>query len=645
MKNRKHNILTLVLILFAFVNINAERYALIISVGDYPENSGWPDISSQNDIVHVKGALLNIGFSANNINVISDSKATHDGIIVSFDELTKKLKPGDIVYIHFSGHGQQAYDDNGDEIDNLDEAIVPYDSPLKFTKGVYEGERLIRDDLLGKLTEKIRTKCGKNGQVILVLDSCHSGTGTRGFGNTRGTTTIMAPDDFTPNYSAAEKKMKIAGVNSPNLAPMASFFGASAKELNYETRDDQSKPVGSLSYAVSSVLASMKGSFTFEDFFERVKLKMKVSAPRQNPQWEGPENVQIMGGKVSIKDDTYRISEFLSGGKIKAELGTLTEVYEGTTVEIFSKDRNKVICKGEVLNAYLTNSIISCNIPSDVAKDELLVVKVLEKTHPNLQVGVSSLVEATSNWYSINNEIMGLPIIKEVGTNADLYISECKENSSLQLLTKEGDILFEEKYAPTAAFRQTKDLENRIKCYVQGNFLRSYENVSNYDFKIEIINEDCSTNKELGVITNEDIELKVGSCVQFKITNKGINGAYFSLLDIQPDNQINVLIPDYRGGFTAEEFYLKPGESYSISFNIGDPLGNETLKLITSKEPQDLSGIIVSQGKSTRGFKEKNPFEEMLSATFDERGTRGMKVRKPSCDEVGTSTLYFKIVK
>ena len=41
--------------------------------------------------------------------------------------LPKVSRPGDTVFIFFSGHGGQLADDNGDESDKQDELLIPYD--------------------------------------------------------------------------------------------------------------------------------------------------------------------------------------------------------------------------------------------------------------------------------------------------------------------------------------------------------------------------------------------------------------------------------------------------------------------------------------------------------------------------------------
>ena len=91
------------------------RYALLIGIGDYPEDSGWNKIHGNNDISIIKSTLIRQGFSEDSIMQLIDSAATKSNILKAFDDLAARLRYGDVAYIHFSGHGQQVSDLNGDE--------------------------------------------------------------------------------------------------------------------------------------------------------------------------------------------------------------------------------------------------------------------------------------------------------------------------------------------------------------------------------------------------------------------------------------------------------------------------------------------------------------------------------------------------
>src|SRR5690606_38059030 len=171
--------ITLLALLFSIQLFSSEKHALIIAIGDYPAEGGWSQISSANDVPLIKSALLTQGFAESNITTLIDNQATKQGIEDAFTALAKRIKKGDIVVIHYSGHGQQIFDDNGDEVDGLDEAIVPYDAFVKYTNN-YKGENHLRDDELGNIIANFRNKLGENGQLLVILDSCHSGSATRG---------------------------------------------------------------------------------------------------------------------------------------------------------------------------------------------------------------------------------------------------------------------------------------------------------------------------------------------------------------------------------------------------------------------------------------------------------------------------------
>src|SRR5690606_35792219 len=114
----------------------------------------------------IKNALLNQGFKDENITTLIDAQATKNGIVDAITTLQNKIKKGDIVVFHYSGHGQQIFDDNGDEVDGLDEALVPYDAFVKYTHN-YKGQNHLRDDELGNIIANFRNKLGKQGQLLL----------------------------------------------------------------------------------------------------------------------------------------------------------------------------------------------------------------------------------------------------------------------------------------------------------------------------------------------------------------------------------------------------------------------------------------------------------------------------------------------
>jgi len=100
------------------------------------------------------------------MRILTDQRATRAAILDGLKWLVKGAKKGDTIVFHYAGHGSQVADLSGEEIDQKDETICPHD---------YATAGMIKDDDFRAIFKGIAP--GVNLDVI--LDSCHSGTGTR----------------------------------------------------------------------------------------------------------------------------------------------------------------------------------------------------------------------------------------------------------------------------------------------------------------------------------------------------------------------------------------------------------------------------------------------------------------------------------
>ena len=120
----------------------------------------WNNINGTEDVNLLTPILKKQGFA---ITSLLDEQATFDNIITQLSQFADKTKKGDIVYLHFSAHGQPVEDLNGDEEDGWDEAIIPIDAYKLYKKGVYEGKKHLLDDQLNTYVKKLRDKIGSTG--------------------------------------------------------------------------------------------------------------------------------------------------------------------------------------------------------------------------------------------------------------------------------------------------------------------------------------------------------------------------------------------------------------------------------------------------------------------------------------------------
>ncbi len=124
-----------------------------------------------NDVEELASLLVKqCGFDQKNIRRRTDDGVTKDQIQRGWKWLLQGAKPGDRLVFHFSGHGSYTVDEDDEEDgDRRDELLCLYDMDWS-DPGSY-----LLDDELGKLTQQIP----KGVLLTVLLDCCHSGTGTR----------------------------------------------------------------------------------------------------------------------------------------------------------------------------------------------------------------------------------------------------------------------------------------------------------------------------------------------------------------------------------------------------------------------------------------------------------------------------------
>lgn len=166
-----------ILLLFMSCMLSAqEKHALVIGIGEY-QDPEWGHICGDKDIPYVERILEDFGFEDRRI--LKNSCATKNAICSAFQELADKVSEGDMVYVHFSGHGQQMSDLDGDEEDDeWDETWIPYDAYRQYCHED-DGSCHLSDDEINAFLQKIRDKVRASGRILVVVDACHSGGSSR----------------------------------------------------------------------------------------------------------------------------------------------------------------------------------------------------------------------------------------------------------------------------------------------------------------------------------------------------------------------------------------------------------------------------------------------------------------------------------
>ena len=259
----KSYLLVILLILLSFTPTYSQtKWALLIGISEYNANNStdtehvWTNIHGVNDVELLSRILKQQAFK---VKTRCNESATADNIRESLKCLTNSCKEGDLVYIHFSCHGQPVEDLNGDEPEGWDEALVPIDAKKVYQKGVYEGKNHIIDDELNEYLKEIRTKVGKNGFVYVVVDACHAGSSYRGDEEeriTRGTNRGFTASD-KPFVPKIDKRGKIEIEKSNVMSDICILEACRSYQVNSEIQENGIY-YGSLSYYVNQVLQNIQ---------------------------------------------------------------------------------------------------------------------------------------------------------------------------------------------------------------------------------------------------------------------------------------------------------------------------------------------------------------------------------------------------
>lgn len=258
------------IILFTLVAIasgmQATKRALVIGIGSYPAETGWPAIHGDNDVPIAVDYLQRAGFEPAQITTLLNEQATYQGIQNAFLSLIDQATDGDLIYIHFSGHGQRITDINGDEaIRNpkragFDEAWIPYNAHAQYQEGVYQGEHHLIDDELNGYLASLQHKIGGMGKIIVIADACHS----EGF--SRATDEAPVCRGLADDFVIPEDKVQPTSELPSYDITWVAISACRSFQSNFEYKNAQ----GALTSAIAAQ-ADHLTTATVEDIFKSIK--------------------------------------------------------------------------------------------------------------------------------------------------------------------------------------------------------------------------------------------------------------------------------------------------------------------------------------------------------------------------------------
>jgi uncharacterized caspase-like protein len=268
-------------------------HALLVGIDEYrardvPQLSGCAnDIRAAQDFLERRVAQQ--GFAMTAPKVLINAEATRARVIEGLEGLAKSVGAQDIAVLYFSGHGSQEAcppEFLSLEPDGFNETLVCHDSR-------FEGGFDLADKELAFLLERISSRCR---HVLVVLDCCHSGSGTRALERDvqkvrwvpaaqvrRPFSSFVFASDATWGARAAGAALGDSGWVQGRHVLLAA---CRSNELAKEAVDAGGKPRGAFSVALLEVLQRL-GSGSYEDLIRQVRPRVRQLAKDQEPQLEG----------------------------------------------------------------------------------------------------------------------------------------------------------------------------------------------------------------------------------------------------------------------------------------------------------------------------------------------------------------------
>ncbi|KAI1180980.1 caspase domain-containing protein [Nemania sp. FL0916] len=154
---------------FRYSNCSGRRKALLVGINYFSQRGQLRGCI--NDVRNMSSYLTeHFGYKREDMVILTDdqqnpmSQPTKQNLLRAMHWLVKDARPNDSLFFHYSGHGGQTKDLDGDEDDGYDEVIYPVD---------FRQVGHITDDEMHRIMVR---PLQAGVRLTAIFDSCHSGT-------------------------------------------------------------------------------------------------------------------------------------------------------------------------------------------------------------------------------------------------------------------------------------------------------------------------------------------------------------------------------------------------------------------------------------------------------------------------------------
>ncbi|KAL0954613.1 hypothetical protein HGRIS_003573 [Hohenbuehelia grisea] len=321
-------------------------WALVIGINEYEklESPLKGAVADTEDVVKYLRDTLRV--PDRNIKCLHDKEATRQEILRCLTEMVddSRINPGDAILIYYAGHGAQC---RPPQEWPTDAAYIQMICPYNFDPNPVPGDedaQGILDVVIGKHLSELAE--AKLNNITVILDSCYSGSATRGGLLARGVKlspeyqlhTSAIPDNVsagtTTRGANGNRKLQYADMGSHVL-----LAACSERQLAHESQGR-----GRFTSVLMNYLRSVKdiSTLTYEQVVTNLPpLTDARSEPIQSPQCVGSyKSARLFSSRALTQSRgrlLYRVLKLRES--IKLEAGQVQGVTEGAIFEVYGTEK------------------------------------------------------------------------------------------------------------------------------------------------------------------------------------------------------------------------------------------------------------------------------------------------------------------
>lgn len=565
-------------------------HMLLIGIDTYAPNCSVSSLRGcVNDVIAMRNWVLARNPAAHSVLLLNDN-ATRTNLVREMSRLRESVQNGDVVWIHYSGHGSSVPSATADS--GSDESLVLWESRTP-------GGSDLRDKEFGRLLGAI---AAKGAQVITILDCCYAGGQTR----RAEVAAVRACPPDTRVYPVETESENSVSVPANALDSVTTLFACRDDEKAAEMLaegGDSPQWHGAATWFLLRALDEFTPELTWSQVQDRMSAGVRSRYARQSPQLAGPGERRIFGGAgmahtpsvpvlaLAEKDGKQRV-QFGGGLALGIGAGARLAILAGDEGQITQPIATAIVESAEAETSWAVvlgapNAEIAPGSPARV------VAYGYESARLKVSVSAAPLLDALQRSPLALVEVVDLVEAEVVvEENQDAYL--LRDSAGEPLLnrefaaTSEGVDLLLRALGQIAVYRNVQRLRNRAVSAALQHVLTIDDPLALSNSRGTLIA--FGESKPLVRSGGGGWIAPSGKTVGVAITNQSSNKCYVAVLALKPDWSIVPIEPRGSGQTT-----LAAGKTLRVTLAMPAPSSSNRsevlIKIFITTTPIDFSSL------------------------------------------------------